>query len=149
MTLVGETLAVNSQRAAIYKLLDPATGTHAVTANFSGTPYTIAGGAWSFTGVNQTTPTGIFAGNESLNDSAMVQVATVSGDTCIAVFFANAGHFASPPVPGSGQTLDWVRLPDGGTCGVRGSASGSSLLLNVSLNGAHNFTAAGVAIKKN
>jgi hypothetical protein len=86
MAQVGTDILVNANgeacRAAFYGLANPGTGTHNVTVNLSGNQGAVFG-AISFTGVNQTTPTGGFTSNIFTATPASLPVTTIEGDLVV------------------------------------------------------------------
>jgi hypothetical protein len=81
LTYVGSETQNDDARVELWKLVAPATGTHNVVVTFSANlqRYAVVG-VITFTGVNQTSPLGTFAGNNATNNAASVTATYVTGD---------------------------------------------------------------------
>jgi len=145
MSHVGTYAYESDKTVAIYRLLDPAAGTHDVYVALSGNPYSLIVGAWSFTGVNQTSPNGSWCQSAGYASTAELSVSSSSGDICIGITVAN--EFGG--TVGGGQTRDWWLQPDMDGAGIRGTASGASLTLSITCDGERTYVFGGVAVKGN
>ena len=104
LTLVGENNTNGNARIAIYQLTNPPSGTANVVVNFNANPdkgavVTVT----TYTGVNQTTPLGTFATDESKDNIPTVDVNSVAGELVYDVVSARN----QPVTVGSGQTQRW------------------------------------------
>jgi hypothetical protein len=97
LELVGLQDSGSWEKVAIYKLVGPDIGTHDVVVNYSRTGVTIIG-VMTFTGVDQTTPLGTFAGANTNS----VNVSSATGELVFDTVMA-----WSAPTAGVGQTQRW------------------------------------------
>src|SRR5438876_1626661 len=108
MTSIGS--AVNGTNAGMQlfylpESLLPASGTaDNVTVNMSSSASELVGGSITFTGVNQTTPVGIFASATGSSTAASVTVPSNTGETVIDTV---ATKIKTAPTVGGGQTQQW------------------------------------------
>ncbi|MBS1213614.1 MAG: hypothetical protein H6R26_2231, partial [Proteobacteria bacterium] len=101
LTQVGR--GTGNHAIEIWRLISPAVGTANVVANFGGTT-PAAGGATTFNGVLQSTPTGTFVSATGTGTTASVTVTSAAGDLVIdAQYWRNT----SANMVGAGQTLQW------------------------------------------
>jgi hypothetical protein len=120
LSLVGTATYSNDARAEIWQLVGPDLGTHDVVVTFDATlRYGAVAGAMSFTGVNQSTPLGTFAGNNGF--SAGPATVNVSSGTNQTVFDTVACESCTSFTAGAGQTEIWNESASGGS--VMGAAS--------------------------
>ena len=108
LTLVGEYNVSTNARVAIYKLVNPPSGTNTVTVNFSANPTSGAVvNVSTFTGVDQTNPLGTFVSNErsinTVGTNPNVNVSSAVGELVYDVVDANSGTLTV----GAGQTQKW------------------------------------------
>lgn len=123
LTQVGFTRGVGEECVAIYRLLNPATGANTAAVTLSGVPCCgLKAAVISFTGVNQTAPTGTYASNSDWwSDTPTVNVSSATGDIVIDVASTNGEwHIAT----GAGQTLRFNL--ETGTCVFGSTESGAS-----------------------
>jgi hypothetical protein len=79
-----------------FTLVAPATGTNTLAITLSGTAFGIRGGGVSFTGVDQSTPTGACATATGNSTTPSVDVSSAVGEIVIDhVVMANAGSLAA------------------------------------------------------
>ncbi len=101
MTQVGRGAA--NHAVEIWSLVNPTVGTANVIASFGATT-AAAGGATTFNGVNQGTPTGTFASASGTGTTASVTVSSVAGDL---VIDAQYWKDTSANLVGAGQISQW------------------------------------------
>jgi hypothetical protein len=101
LTLVGR--GAGNHAVEIWRLINPTVGTANVVASFSGNT-AAAGGATTFNGVNQSTPTGTFVSATGTGTIASVTVASAAGDLVIDAEYWQ-GNISG--TPGAGQTVNW------------------------------------------
>jgi len=101
LTQVGR--GTGNHAIEIWRLINPTVGTANVVASFSGsTP--AAGGATTFNGVHQTTPTGAFVSATGTGLTASVTAASAAGELVIdAQYWKNT----TANIVGAGQTSQW------------------------------------------
>ncbi|MBW4061801.1 hypothetical protein HJC99_04505 [Candidatus Saccharibacteria bacterium] len=108
MTLIGTiTNPSNPSALTFWKLLAPATGTHAVTMDQNcNVGAAIGGVSSSWYNVDQTTGTGTFSSNDAAANNVSVSVASLFGQVVIdgADAYLN-GYSSWTNIPGSGQTM--------------------------------------------
>src|SRR5947208_828550 len=115
MTSAGAAVNAGNAGAEIFYLVAPATGSNTVAVTLSGSANSLVGGAVTLTGVNQTTPLGIFASATGSSTTPSVTVTSNTGETVIdTVSLTSSGAMT---VSG-GQTQQW----QAGTSG-RGAGS--------------------------
>src|SRR5437667_7571975 len=115
MTSAGSAVNAGNAGAQIFYLVAPAVGSNTVTVTLSGSANSLVGGAVTLTGVNQTTPLGIFASATGSSTTPSVTVTSNTGETVIdTVSLTSSGAMT---VSG-GQTQQW----QAGTSG-RGAGS--------------------------
>jgi hypothetical protein len=104
LTQVGR--ATGNHAVEIWRLVNPAVGTANVVASFGATT-AAAGGAATFNGVNQTTPTGTFAGAAGNGKTSSIVVTSTTNDVVIDVvnWAANPAGYTA----GAGQTQQWTQ----------------------------------------
>ena len=146
MTQVGFFRDGDNLCSAIYRLLNPATGTNEVRYTLSADGYgTIKGGAWSFTGVNQTTPNGTFATNAYYGSTpATLNVSSVSGNIVISCSILAAGWFT-----GFSHGADFNLTNTPVFAGQRATATGETTSFSYTLNADQWWSVIGVATKPN
>ena len=145
MTLVGR--GQNSHTVEIWRLLNPAVGTANIVASFGGQSEEVVGGAVSFDGVHQTTPTGTFAGASGSSNSPSRVVSSATGELVLDVLMARDQPTATA---GAGQTARWNRT-NGGSGRVRGAGSteagAASVTMSWTLGSSVQWQIGGVSIK--
>jgi len=105
LTLVGTESPISEERVWLYKLKAPDTGTHDLVVTFSAPPVDGAVvGVITFTGVDQTTPLGTYAGNTGNSNEASVNVSSASGELVFDTIFVYSGSAATV---GALQTQRW------------------------------------------
>ena len=109
MTLVRGQLDTTDQdvRSYIYSLTAPPSGTTNVVITLTGNG-TIAAGATTFTGVDQTTPLGTSVSASGVGNTASILVSSQTGE----MVFGTVAYDSSPTLSlpgGSGQTMLWNR----------------------------------------
>src|SRR5437870_1100407 len=115
MTSAGAAVNAGNAGAEIFYLVAPATGSNTVAVTLSGSANSLVGGAVTLTGVNQTTPLGIFASATGSSITPSVTVTSNTGETVVdTVSLTSSGAMT---VSG-GQTQQW----QAGTSG-RGAGS--------------------------
>lgn len=149
LTQVGTRSSGTEVRTYIYRLIAPPVGTANVAVSVS-VNSTIAAGATSFFGVDQTTPLGTYASNAGLGTSASVSVASATGE----MVYGSAGWDSSPTISlpgGSGQTLAWNRTVTNPSNTLAGAASteagAASVTHSYSSNESQEWAVGGVSIK--
>ncbi len=149
LTHVGSQDDVSSEsRVEIWRLVAPATGTADVVVTFSGTGHEDATiGVMTFTGVDQSTPLGVFAGAQGDSTSPSVTVASATNELVFGVAAynnSNNGDF----VPGAGQTERWD-LFGGGSANGSGTteAGAASVVTSWTIPDSSKWAAGGVSIK--
>ena len=98
----------NEYRPYISELVAPATGSNTVAITVSGSALDLIGGAVTWTGAHQTTPTGTCASATGTSTTPSV-APTVASDE-IAIDSLIIASYNAPTV-GSGQTQRWNRTP--------------------------------------
>jgi hypothetical protein len=115
-------------RVFLFGVIPSSTGLKTVSVSTSGV-CDLVGGSVDFTGVNQTTPTGTFAGSGAGASPISVNVTTAIGDRILDVLGVQAGTTATP---GTGTSQRWnvvnatilgagsttARIPTAGTTNV-------------------------------
>src|SRR5437899_4287912 len=116
MTSAGSAVNAGNTGAEIFYLVAPAVGSNTVIVTLSGAANSLVGGAVTLTGVNQTTPLGIFASATGTSVTPSVTVTINTGETVIdTVSLTSSGAIT---VGVGGQTQQW----QAGTSG-RGAGS--------------------------
>lgn len=87
LTFIGQETYEDDARVELWQLIDPPLGTGDVAVTFSADlmQYAVVG-AISFTGVNQSTPLGSFAGNHATSSAASVTVPSEANELVLGVF---------------------------------------------------------------
>lgn len=122
LQLVGQETGNSNARLHIYALLNPPVGAANVVVTLNDNPGDgIVVGVSNFTGVNQTTPFGVFASNSGLSGSSSVTVSSATGE----LVYDLATLRASTMSVNSGQTELYNLSPDisGGASTKIGAAS--------------------------
>ncbi|MBI9087201.1 MAG: DUF2341 domain-containing protein, partial [Desulfobacterales bacterium] len=104
LTQVGRT--AGNHAVEIWRLVNPAVGTANVLVNFSAST-AATGGATTYNGVDQTTPTGTYVGNTGTGTTASVVVSSATNDLVI-----DAENWDNSPAGytvGAGQTQQWTQ----------------------------------------
>src|SRR2546426_3514810 len=83
MTSAGAAVNAGNAGAEIFYLVAPAVGSNTVTVTLSGSANSLVGGAVTLTGVNQTTPLGMFASATGSSTTPSVTVTSNTGETVI------------------------------------------------------------------
>ncbi|MFI3186795.1 MAG: DUF4347 domain-containing protein [Methylococcaceae bacterium] len=143
MTLVGR--AGGNHGIEIWRLINPTVGTANVVASLAGaTP--VAGGAATFNGVNQTTPTGTFVSATGTSTTASVTVASATGDVVMDVqYWVNTGA----NIVGAGQTSQWSRTTTDNSMlgGSTTEAGAASVTMSSAVNTSSQWEIGAVSIK--
>ena len=134
-------------RVEIWKLIAPDLGTHDVVVTLSGTPGGATAGVMTFTGVNQSTPLGPFASNQSDSAAASVTVTSAANELVFDTLVVESSTNLNL-VPGGGQTEQWdlfqaVKNNGGGST----EAGAASVVMAWSWSGADKWAIGGVSIK--
>ncbi len=104
LSLVGSQ-AYSNWKVWIYKLVAPDTGTHDAVVSFSTAPdQGCVVGVETFTGVDQTTPLGTFAGANGNSATATVDVSSATGELVFDTLWFYTTYTATA---GAGQTQQW------------------------------------------
>ena len=108
MNLVGS-ITESPARSYIYSLVNPSPGPANVVVN-ADSASSIAAGATTFTGVNQTTPLGSFASNsDTTGTTASRTLSSASGELVYSTADWDVGNTPQTIDPGAGQTALWSR----------------------------------------
>ncbi|MHB0960277.1 MAG: cadherin domain-containing protein, partial [Pirellulaceae bacterium] len=142
MTQVGR--STGNHAVEIWVLVAPTVGTANVVATFSGTTAAV-GGATSFTGVNQSSPTGTFAGATGTGTVASVTVNSGVGELVIDTQYWQ-GNPAGGTV-GPGQTLAWWRLNASMIGGTTTESGAASVVMSASFSTSTQWVIGAVSIK--
>lgn len=150
MTLVGDRSYTPSgsnyyARVYIYRLLAPATGNNTLSITWSGALSQGAViGAVTYSGVDQTTPTGTFA---SATGSNSVPAVTVSGATGRMMFGVVAGLTTSNYAASTGGTQLYTSTPYSGQTAGSGQSKAGAATVSLSWNGSNDkWAVAGVSL---
>ena len=145
MTLVGR--STGSHVVEIWKLVAPTAGTANIVATFNGTVQVVGGGA-AFNGVDQTTPTGVFAGAGGTSTTPTVNASSAAGDLVLDTLYGNDGPTATP---GAGQTSQWTLATGSGGGKARGAGSteagAASVTMSYTLSSSLEWQIGAVSIK--
>ncbi|MEO5915832.1 MAG: SdrD B-like domain-containing protein [Luteolibacter sp.] len=153
MTLVGSnTVAVSTPDGAtyIYRLVNPPTGANNVVVNWSAA--LVQGsvvGAITYSGVDQTTPTGTFASANSGTGTSTAPAVTVTSAVGRVVFGLAGGRTTTAyTLAGSGGTSLWSVMPfSNQTAGAAQSKAGAATNTTLSWTGTNDeWTAVGVSL---
>jgi hypothetical protein len=148
LTFVGEETANGNARVHLYALVNPPTGTANVVVELSDNPDKgIVVGVSTFTGVNQTTPLGIFSSNEAKTNYANVNVSSATGELVYdVVSFRNATITAN-----GGQSVLYNINTGGEIDGGGGSTKSGAPSVLMSWNGSssQDWAMGAVSIKPN
>ena len=136
-------------RVEIWKLVAPSTGTHEVVITFNtGLTRGAVAGVTTFTGVDQTTPLGTFAGAHATSTLATVAVPSAAGET---VFGVVASETPGGLTPGAPQAEQWNFNVNGDAAAGAGSTQpggAPTVTTSWTLGGTADYWAiAGVSIK--
>ena len=141
LTLVGR--RTGSHTVEIWRLLSPTVGNASVVASF-GAVKRVVGGGVAFDGVNQSTPTGTFAGATGSSNAPTVSVTSAAGELVLDVLYGNDGVTATAT---GGQTAIWNVLVGGVVRGAGGTNAGAaSVTMSWSLSAATQWEIGGVSI---
>ena len=140
MTLAGRHIGTHT--IEIWRLLSPMVGTANIVANFSGSLEAI-GGAAAFDGVDQTNPTGVFAGAGTDSGTASVTVASAVGDLVIDTMFVDLPTAVTAQ---GGQTEHW-ELTNGRTGAGSTKAGDTSVTMSWTLASADEWDIGAVSLK--
>ncbi|WP_418315731.1 DUF4347 domain-containing protein [Piscinibacter sakaiensis] len=142
MTLIGRYTGMHSHTVEFWRLLTPAVGSANVVANFD-MSRTVIGGAATFNGIDQTTPTGTVVGASADSTTASVTVASAPGDLVIDALFVD---METGVTAAAGQTEHW-ELYNGRTGSGSTKAGAASVTMTWTLAGADEWNIAAVALK--
>jgi hypothetical protein len=125
-TMIGEVFTNNNTGAyagfaSLWHVIGPASGTGTVSVTLDATPNRLLGGSMSFTGVNQSTPTGTVVTAFGNTGTASATVPTsVTGNICASVV-ATGQEVVSATAPNTSRWLENVN-----TSSAAGNAGGST-----------------------
>ena len=148
MTLVGRTSSTGKGTVELWSLVAPPVGTANVVATISSSQK-VVGGAATFNGVNQGTPTsGSFTGTLNKSANASHSVASAAGELVMGVLWGNDGVTATE---GGGQTPQWSFVTGAGSGNPRGVGStepgAASVTMSWTLSSTVEWVVGGVSIK--
>ena len=150
MTLVGDLNYNNGgttyyTRVYIYRLIAPPTGSNTLDVTWSGAlSQGAVVGAITYTGVNQTTPTGTFASASGNNSSPSV---TVTGATGRLMFGVASGQTTSAYTVTGGGTQLWGSIPFSGQTAGNAQSRPGAASVNMTWSGSNSrWAAAGVSL---
>jgi trimeric autotransporter adhesin len=148
MTLVGRTVSAGNGTIELWSLVAPTVGTANIVASI-GTAEKVVGGAASFDGVDQATPTsGGVTGTAGTGSAASHAIASASGDLAIGVLWGNDGVAATE---GGGQTTKWSFVTGAGSGNPRGvgstEAGAASVTMSWTLGASVQWVVGGTSIK--
>jgi hypothetical protein len=146
MTLVGEEISNGNARMHLYMLLNPTPGTADVVVNLSANPDKgIVVSATTFTGVNQTTPLGIFNSATANSNSPTVTVSSATGELVFDVMTMRQQTITV----GAGQTQRWNVNAGGEIYGGAGSTKpgAASITMSWTPSGSKEWAIGAVSIK--
>lgn len=145
LTLVGDVLANTNARVHLYKLINPPSGTADVVVTMSAIPDKgIIVGVTTFSGVNQTTPLGTFAGTENKNTTPSVAVVSAAGELVYDVVSLRMANLTV----GSGQNEQWNFATGSEMYGGGSTAAGAaSVSANWTASASQDWSIAAVSIK--
>jgi hypothetical protein len=148
-TQVGSQIGSGTDHGVeIWYKLAPAVGTANIVVTLSGN-VNAAIGAISFIGVNQTTPTGTFAGAGGTDASPIVNVSSAGGELVLGVLSISGDHGGI--TAGGGQTVRWsgsTGTGDSNEYGAGDTAPGaSSVTMSWSAVVANKWAVGGVSLK--
>ncbi|MCP4333622.1 MAG: DUF4347 domain-containing protein, partial [Gammaproteobacteria bacterium] len=134
-------------RVEIWALVAPATGTHNVVVNTSGTDHEGATiGVMTFTGANQSTAVGSFASAEGDSDSPSTTVSSAADEIVFGVVAYDDSSNRSF-TPGAGQTERWELFTDKANGAGSTEAGAASVVTSWSVSTGGKWVAGGVSIK--
>ena len=147
MTLVGRSISAGSGTAELWQLISPTVGTANVVATISSS-VKVVGGAVTFNGVDQTTPTnGSFPGASATSSTPSNTIDSAPGDMVIGVLWANDSVTATE---GGGQTTQW-NFSTGGASSPTGVGStepgAASVTISYTLSASAQWVVGGTSIK--
>ncbi len=123
LTLVGEEIDNGNARMHLYSLINPPSGTANVVVNLSANPDKgIIVGVTTFSGVDQATPLGNFAGTQSGGGNPSVNVSSAVGELVYDVVSIRNASL----IIGAGQTQRWKIDSGGEMYGGGGTETGAA-----------------------
>lgn len=129
----------------MYALVAPATGANNVVITMDNAPNRLVGGAVSFTGANQSTPTGTYAEADGASTVPSVDVSSATGEIVVDTL---AFGDASATV-GSGQTQRWqVNDADDFYTGAGSTEAGATTVTMSWSTGFGTWVIGGVSVKE-
>jgi hypothetical protein len=143
MILIGSRIQ-DDHEVAQYQLINPPTGAQTVSVTFASAISGAVGGSISFTGVNQTTPTGTFAAANGKSSTPSVTVASAAGEIVIDTIEFDSG--ATTLTVGAGQTQRWSRHPYNWGAGST-EAGAASVTMSWTPNASDNWAIGAVSVK--
>jgi hypothetical protein len=144
LTLVG-TRVQSDVRIYIYQLINPPTGPADVVVSYSGVPVEGTGvGVTTFSGVDQVTPLGLFAGANGTSNAPSVNATSASNELVYAV--AAVGGSTSI-APGAGQTELWDRTAADVAVEASTEPGAGVVTMNGTSTGSDDWATGGVSIK--
>jgi len=152
LTQISSVANGNTERAALFYLINPASGTHNIVVTLAVASRFI-GGAYSYTGVNQATPLGTSASAIGNSSTSSVTISSATNELVVDVL-ARRGDLANNPITvGAGQTQRWNRVTtinnaNNGEAGTGSSKTGqTSTLMAWSWINNRQWVAIGVSLK--
>ena len=142
MTRVGRT--AGNHAVEIWRLVNPTVGTANVVVNFSATT-AAAGGATTYNGVSQTTPTGTYAGASGTGTTMSVVASSAAGDLVI-----DSERWDNNPsgyTVGSGQTQQWTQTQFSGRGVATTEAGAASVTMSSSVSSFQQWEIGAVSIR--
>lgn len=122
---------VGNQTVEMWSLVAPAVGSANVVANFSGTAQ-VVGGAASFNGVHQSTPTGTFQSTGGSSTTPSLAVTSALGELVIGTLVANDSP--ATVTLGPDQLEQWSQATGAGGGNTRGAGSTEAGAASVTLS---------------
>lgn len=149
LTQIGTAAVNGSTSAGHWRLIAPASGAHNVVVTLSADTAALMAGATTYSGVDQTTPTGTSNTATGNSTTPTVDIASVSGDIVVDVV-AGSPVFTLDSA-GAGQTAEW-NISDSGAQfrrggGSRETATTTTTTMSWSVSTASTWAIHGVALK--
>ncbi|HVS25963.1 MAG TPA: DUF6701 domain-containing protein [Burkholderiales bacterium] len=147
MTLVGSQFTAADSRMAMFSLVNPPTGAQTVTVTLTAAPTQgFVGGSVSFTGANQTTPTGTFVSAIGTTSPASLTVTSATGELVIDTLQCDNGCVSI--TPGGSQTQRWnLNAGAGGNFGGGSTAAGAATVTTTWTFTSDNWAYGAVSVK--
>jgi hypothetical protein len=143
MTLIGGPVASGNGRVSVYSIVNPSSGPVTVTMASS---TTIVAGSISFTGADQTTPTGTFASATPSGTTSSLNVTSAVGEMVFNIVqYANTGILTAT---GASQTARWTHNANPESGGESTTPGAATVTVSWSTTGvSDNWIIAGVSVK--